>query len=231
MKKFILPLFALMLLSCGGEEESVESNEDSNNETDTTSVDTIAVEDETESVMFFEDYAQFDTKTKLYEEFGEENIVDDEAWYAEGTVHFVTSVLTDPATGNKIQFTWDEKDEETLSFIETWRLDWKDENAVPQKVETKEGLYTGMPLKELIDWNGEDFRFAGFGWDYAGGVFANEDEGKLGGYPVDVTLDMLDEGWETFPHLIGDADHSTGDDGVKGAPVVIGSMTYHVQQQ
>lgn len=230
MKKFILPAFALFLFSCGGEEESSENNEEtSTNDADTTAVDTMAVENETETTMYFEDYAQYDTKTKLYEAFDEENLEDDEAWYAEGTVKFVTTLLTDPTTGNKIQFTWDEKDEETLSFIETWRLDWKDENAVPQKVETKEGLYTGMPIEELVKWNGADFKFYGFGWDYAGAVFANDGGGKLVGYPVDVTLGMLDEGWETHPHLIGDGEHNSADDNVIGAPVVVGTMTYYPQ--
>ena len=230
MKKFIIPALAIVLFACGGEEETTSDSTDTNDETtDTSSVDTVATTEEEEGIIveYFEDYAQFDTKTKLYEAFGEENIVDDEAWYAEGTVRFDISTLTDPNNGNMIQFTWSEEDPEQLSFIETWRLNWRIEGAEEQRIETKEGMYTGMPLDELVKWNGEDFDFSGFGWDYAGSIL-NDARGKLANSDVNPTLDMLDSGYESHGDLLGDMVFNSSDDAVQGAPIVIGSISYYI---
>ncbi len=224
MKKILIASLALTVVNCG---EAQESNKDtSNNLSDTLAVDSVAVEDD--GIQYFEDYARFDTKTKLYEAFGEENLEDSETWYAEGTVRVAITTLTDPNNGNVIQFSWDEENEEALSFIETWNRNWRDENAKDQRIESKEGIYTGMSLEDLVAWNeGENFEFSGFGWDYAGGVFAGA-ESKISKSKINLTLDLKDEGYETHLHLVGDGSHQSSDEDVKGAPIVVGTIVYNL---
>ncbi|MBN4071070.1 hypothetical protein JYT72_01040 [Crocinitomix catalasitica] len=229
MKKIIIASLAVMVASCGEAQELSElesSKETSNNLSDTLADDSLVGEDD--KIQFFEDYARFDTKTKLYEEFGKENLEDSETWYAEGTYRVVITTLTDPNNGNVIQFSWDEENEEALSFIETWNRNWRDENGNEQRIETKEGIYTGMSLEDLVAWNeGENFEFSGFGWDYAGGVFAGA-ESKISKAKIQFTLDLKDEGYESFLHLLGDGSHKTSDEDVKGAPIVVGTITYNL---
>lgn len=216
--------FAALLWSCGGEGDATNDNEENNTDTSATDqVDTLANEED--AIMYFEDYAQFDTRTKLYEAYDAANLDEDTAWYAEGTVMVLTTLLTDPETGNLIQFAWDEETGEKLDFIETWNRTWWMEDAKMQKVEARNGLYTGMPLTELVEWNGEDFSFSGFGWDYAGGIMAKVGM-KIYDSEVNVRLDMLDEGFDGYTHLLGDMELHSASDDVVGAPVVVGTMTY-----
>lgn len=228
LKKMMSILFvSSIVLACGGAEETENQEPKNDSETDTTSTDSVAVEDESElETFYFEDYAQFNTKSALYAAYDAANLKDESAWYAEGTVEVKTTKLTDPETGNVIQFSWDE-DGETLDFIETWNNTWMADSPKEQRVETKEGLYTGMPLDELLEWNeGVDFEFSGFGWDYAGNVFT--EGSRLNESPITVTLTMLDEGYDNYGSLIGDGTHSTADEDVKGAPIVIGTIAYNL---
>lgn len=220
----IIPIAAIMF-ACGGEAET-ESEGTEESSTDSTATDSVEVVVEEDGTVYFEDYAQYDTKTKLYEAFDADNLKDEIAYYAEGTVEIHTTVLTDPETGYQIQFAWEEEDQETLDFIETWGVLWMDDPATEQKVETKCGIYTGMPLEEVVAWNGADFEFSGFGWDYAGGVFGGKDDDAMHACDVDFTLTMLDEGYDDYLHLLGDVVFKTSDDEVKGAPIVIQTITY-----
>jgi hypothetical protein len=223
MKKIVFASLSIALLSCGGSEEATEN--ENNEEITTDSVVVESLNEETDGIQFFEDYAEFDTKTKLYEQYGEENLEDDEAWYAEGTVKIVITTLTDPDNGNVIQYAWEEEDEESLSFIETWNVNWKEEDSKEQRIESSTGIYTGMPLSEVVIWNEDDFEFSGFGWDYAGGVFGGEGS-KINTADIGFTLTMLNESYDSYLHLLGDGYHQTSDEDLTGASIVVGTMTY-----
>lgn len=227
MKKLFFLISALALFSCNNESED-STNEDSNDITnDTTAVDSVITDEVVSGVQYFEDYAQFDTRTKLYDEFGEEYLDDDTTWYAEGTVMVLISTLDDPTNGNRIRFGWDEENPEELSFIETWN--YKDyESNKAQRVDAKNGLYTGMPLEEIVAWNdGKHVKFSGFGWDYSGGVFPGQGESNIASSKIQFSLDMEQEGYETHTHLLGDQIFMSSDEAVKGAPIVLGTMVYY----
>ena len=97
----------IVMAGCTGSNSS-ETNETAND--DTTSV--IAVDslaDAIDANMLFEnleDYAAITNKTDLYNQFGKENIVEDTAWYGEGTLMLMASVLSDPNTGFTIRYIW-----------------------------------------------------------------------------------------------------------------------------
>ncbi|MCB9225415.1 MAG: hypothetical protein R2780_15560 [Crocinitomicaceae bacterium] len=229
MKNYFIALGILLFLySCGsGEAETGTENEST---TESVETDTMEVGDNENSIEFLEDYGNFKTKSAVYEQFGAENLDDDTSWYAEGTVMLMSTVLNDPNTGYRIKYVFKEDDPEKVDFIEAYNIKWSSdfENQGTQKVQTTEGLYTGMPLTELVEWNeGKNFEFSGFGWDYAGGVFETKDS-KLGNSAVVVTLTMEDSGYDKYLNLLGDMSFKSDAEEVKGAPIVIGTLTYRV---
>ena len=84
-----------------------------------------------------------------------------------------------------------------------------------------------MPLQELREWNGADFSFFGFGWDYEGGIFAAE-ETRIGASSVQVKLsfDLETEIPDEYRGMYSDGVFSTADDIAQGAPVLVDRLTY-----
>lgn len=182
--------------------------------------------DETAGFNTFEDYSTLTTKDALVAEFGEENLKDDTAWYAEGTVMMLSTHLKDPNNGNRIIFLWEQDNPGQLSHIEAHASNWREENPTNQKVMSATGLYTGMPLTELVEWNGADISFSGFGWDYAGGVFADEGS-KISECPVQITLNIKYEENDDHGDLYGDMELSSAAPEVQGAPIYIEMMAMY----
>ena len=230
MKKYILPALAIFFLSCGGEEETM--NEDVNSEevsVDTATVDSVIVDEPEEELLEWglEDYAQYSTRSMLYDSFDKEHLTDQTAWVAEGTIETQITYLTDPKNDWVIMFSWSTEDNESLEFVEAQYQPLYIE-AYDNEVFTKAGLKTGMSLEELVEWNnGEPVPFAGFGWDGSGGVFAGS-ESKIGKSKINIGLGMADAGWETHNALIGDIQLSSDEDRVQGAPISVGSLTYYL---
>jgi hypothetical protein len=213
--------------------ESGATHQESNTVTgaeiiEATETETVEVVDLTQFV-YFEDFAKLDTKTKLYEAYGAENLVDGSSWFAEGTVEFQTTTLTDPNTLNVYYYMWDQEDNETLSFLEAPGFVW-DENyevARRQVIESKEGIFTGMSLKDLHAWNdSEDFSFSGFGWDYEGGIFTNKGT-KIGDIDIQIKLGLEDYTGQNSNDLMGDMELNTGDPGILDAPIIIDRFTVY----
>lgn len=234
MKKFIAIGLVFSLVSCGGAEET-EQTEDVLSEdvlTDSLETDTLVeIEEATATFEYFEDYAQFETKLELYEAFGEENIKDDIAWYAEGTVRRECSYLTNPDNGDYIKFVFEEENPEKLSFIEAHAHIYDEDfnSTGTQKINTKCGVFTGMTLNELRDWNEAEFEFSGFGWDYSGGIMAKEGS-KINECPVGMNLDYdyTDEDQELYSSLLGDIIFKSDNENAVRAPIFIGALTYYL---
>ena len=236
-KKYLyLSLLSIGLIACG----ETETTEDSNNsEVETTeSVEKVEeiIEDEIESEINFskfEDYASILTKSDLIAQFGEKNLEDKTSWYAEGTVERQSTILNNPDNGHIVKFVWDGDDNETTSWIEASYYLWDDEFGIEGKqfIETENGLKLGMSLAELREWNGDDFRFSGFGWDYAGGVFAEEGS-KLADSKVQVTLinDQVNSN-EGFDFMIGDVELHADDENLKDAPVLVEQFSIHIDTE
>lgn len=180
---------------------------------------------------YLEDFATLNTKTKLYQTFGAENLVDGSSWFAEGTVEYQNTKLTDPNTLNVYIFNWSQEDNETLQFIEAPGFIW-DENyevARRQIIQSESGIFTGMSLKDLYEWNDkQDFEFSGFGWDYEGGVFAKKGT-KIGDLDVIIKLTLDGSAGQSYTHLLGDSMFSTADKSVLDAPIYIDVITYSVE--
>ena len=178
-----------------------------------------------------EDYAQLKTKEEIISTFGKENIKNGSSWYAEGTVQLKHTVVTNPKNKHIVKYVWNEENPKKLSSIEINYFDWDENFEVKgtQKVLSACGLYTGMSINDLRKWNGADFNFSGFGWDYEGGVFVTP-KSRLSTCPVNIKLGLkLDGNLDLAEGLYGDQELSTSLEMVRKAPIIVDKLTYYFE--
>lgn len=175
----------------------------------------------------FEHYASILTKEDLIAQFGNENLKDQTMFFAEGTVEKAASVLVNPNNNHIINYIWKE-DGNSTDWIEA-HYNLFDENyeiTGTQKIKAENGLYLGMSLKELVDWNGADFKFSGFGWDYGGTIYIDENS-KMSKSPIGVGIDLMT--YENAEFALGDIELSTDDERLKDLEIVITQFTMHIE--
>lgn len=237
IKYLYLSVLVLGLIACG---ESHDPESESVEEiiiTDPIDVKTVeVVEDNVEAKIDFskfDHYATILTKNDLIAKFGEENLEDRTVWYAEGTVERQSTILTNPDNGHVVKYVWAEEDNSTTSWIEATHYLWNEAFSIEgtQTLETENGLKLGMSLAELREWNEADFKFSGFGWDYAGGVFA-EKGSNLADSKVQVNL-MNDQvaSNEGFDFMIGDVELHADDEKLIDAPVLVEQFSLYIDNE
>lgn len=211
MKKYLpLYLVVFLALSCSNNNESAGAKDNS-------------IGFKAEEFTYLEDYLSFKNRADLVKMFGEESLQDDTSWYAEGTEMFLSTKLTNPQNGQLIKFIWGEGLD--LLFIEASYTNYNEdfEPLKEQRIESKCGLFTGMSLKELRDWNEEEFEFYGFSWDYEGTVIADEDS-KIMLCPVSFNLTIPYYEFEGIEDLLGDVLFKSDDSLVQDAPIFIDQL-------
>ena len=232
----ILPLILLVstLVACTSNEkaeaESTEYNKEEVAIDSTTVYDSLNKRKEIEYV-FIEDYAALTTKPEIIQTFGKENVVDGSSWYAEGTIELKHTVVTNPKNDQIIKYVWNEEDPKKLNSIEACYYDWTEDYEIrkTQKIESKSGVFTGMPINLLRDWNQADFTFSGFSWDYEGGIFAKEGS-RIAKCPVRMKLGLVFEGAQgELDALMGDIELSTKNELVKKAPIIVERLYYNFE--
>ncbi len=177
-----------------------------------------------------EDYALLDTKEKLEAKFDKSHLEDGFSVYAEGTVELPHTILTNPENGHIIKYVWKESNPNELGSIEVQYILWNEdyENTGSQKISSECGVYTGMPLKDLKAWNGKDFMFSGFGWDYAGGIFSQPNT-KIYDCKTNITLGLeYDTNYDEYNFVMGDVELNTADEMVLNAPIIISDLTIYL---
>jgi hypothetical protein len=235
-----LVIAATLLYSCSAEEaqdDNIATDVPMEINADTSDVQTTDVKpeeklDEVVDDVFdyskIEHYAIFDTKTKLVENFGTDNIVDGSTWYGEGSLELQHSVLTNPNNGHEIKYVWEEDNAELLAMIEI-SSDRRDKDYLSigkQAVSSDCGVYTGMPLAALKEWNGADIEFSGFGWDFGGGVFRKEGS-KVSTCKISFILGLnTNEDYEKYSQYLGDTSLSTSNEGILEAPISVAQITW-----
>ncbi|RLD61073.1 MAG: hypothetical protein DRI95_14620 [Bacteroidetes bacterium] len=224
-------LFTTMLYSCG---KNAKNNTESNNNEDTSTV-VLVEEKENEATEVvdeigfskFEHYATILTKKDLIAQFGQANLRDLTKSYAEGSVVKEATILTNPQNGQVIEFIWDD-DNSTTSWIEAYYKVY-DENLEllgTQEIEAENGLSIGMSLSKLKEWNGDDFKFSGFAWDFAGGIY-REEGSKISGSPIEITLDILS--YEGADFAMGDVQLSTDDSRLDNVKIIVAGFLMHIE--
>ena len=238
MKKLSAIFIPFIIFSCGGSDENqtTETADNENIEASDTLLSDTLVEEVTNELTFeyFEDYAQLKTKTEIYDEFGADNLEDEVAWYAEGTVKLECTYLKNPENDHFVKFVFDEENPEKLNFIETHYMMYDEDfnSTGKQTIKTKCGTFTGMTLNELREWNGDEFEFSGFGWDYGGGIMP-ETGSEIEKCKVMMTLDYdyNDEDQDLYSSLLGDMIFKSDNENAAKAPIFIGAMTYYLPSE
>lgn len=229
MKKTILLLFVTAIIfSCKTEVTEVVNLDENNTEAIAETASQISPKEATKEEIqfnFLEDYATLNNREALVEAFGEVNLSDYIMMLAEGTVKKNATKVINPKNWHHIIYTWNDDTQETESVEAGYYL-WSSVGEIKgsQKVESKNGLYTGMLLEDFVSWNGADIEFAGFGWDYAGNVFPDQ-EGQLATSKVDVVLINKQESYDGFDFMIGDVVLNSREERLKEAPVVIETLS------
>ncbi|MBN2861010.1 MAG: hypothetical protein JXK93_12160 [Sphaerochaetaceae bacterium] len=229
--EFLAVMASLCLLaSCGGDSDHTEELRDPEAPVDTTGTAGVGPEADIEESSYstVEDYGRILSKDQLVAEFGAENLVDGESWYAEGTVRFDNSVLTDPDNGQVVKYVW-EDDGNTLNHIEVCYYIFDEDYSIlgTQVIVSECGVSTGMSLQALRDWNGSDFDFFGFGWDYEGGILVEEGS-EIAECPVQIKLsfDLEEDIPAEHMGMYSDQVFNTADDIAQGVPVLVDLLTY-----
>jgi hypothetical protein len=152
-------IFLSLLTACSGQKASETSKE---------------VSASSPSVYVLDSLLSFDSEEALIDRFGAQNIARDTAWLPEGMGQIMVTVLY-PDTRNEVTFEW--SDSASYSTLD----------AVTVSTDSSEwisnGVKVGTDLMQLIELNGGDFTFSGFGWDY-GGHTSFGDDGQLRGIAV-----------------------------------------------
>lgn len=229
-KQVIASLFIGGLIACNTENAVIEelqtTKDEPTVEKDTSSNGTVLKSSEIDLAAFkFEDYGKLKTRAKLIEVIGEDHVINGESWYAEGTVRYLNSMVTNPKNGHVIKVLWNQKDSNRIDFIEaSYHIYDKDfiELGV-QKIPSSSGLYTGMSINEVLQFNeGKHIHFAGFGWDYAGNHFAKEGS-KLSNTGLRLIMGYTE--YDKIPRkFFGDIELSTENDSILNSPIIIETM-------
>ncbi len=233
IKLFPISILCLIMSACVSEPEDdvfvSPDLEDSMEEP----LDIPEVPEEPVELVFntIEDYAQLKTKEEIITAFGKENCKSGTSWYAEGTVQLKHTVVTNPKNKHIVKYVWKEENPKKLGSIEINYFDWNEDYEVKgtQKVLSACGFYTGMSINELRKWNGADFTFSGFGWDYEGGVFVTP-KSRLSTCPVSIKLGLkLDGNMDVADGFYGDTELNTSDPLVKTAPIIVEKISYYFE--
>ncbi len=226
IKLLVVLFFTTILFACGNSSNNNDVVEDDNTNDDNIEVVNDDVEENVIDFTKFEHYATILTKEDLTMKFGESDLLDGVDYYAEGTIEKHSTTLTNSKNGYVIKFLW-EDDGNTTSWIEAdYNLFDEDYNITgTQMVITESGLFTGMSLSGLRDWNEADFRFSGFGWDHGGGIYAEEGS-KIASSPVGMSLSMLS--YDDFDFAVGDVELTADDERLKYASIVVSQLTYYI---
>ena len=189
-------LLAFCLLACGGQKESATVN------TETSAANSFVLD----SLL------SFDSEEAVIASFGRENISRDTAWLPEGMGQIMVTLLY-PGTNNEVTFEW--QDSATYSSLESVTVS-RDSSQWSSR-----GVTIGTNLMELIELNGGDFTFSGFGWDYGGYAFFG-DEGNLRGLTVMLGSTDVAMTEEEQTALLGDQQVTSSNDVArKNNPVVV----------
>ena len=231
MRAMMAIVLLCLLASCGGSSENIDTT--GNPEVPVDSTETVVENPEAGAEVreysTIEDYARITSREQLVTEFGSDNLVDGESWYAEGSVRFDHTVLTDPVNGQIVKYLWKE-DGNTLSAIEVCYYIFDEDYSIlgRQEVPSECGVSTGMSLQDLREWNGGDFDFFGFRWDYEGAILV-EDGSRISECPVLIKLSLYleVEDPDEYSALWSDQVFNTADDAVQGAPILIDKLTYY----
>ncbi len=125
----------------------------------------------------------------LKQMYGDSNVIIDTIWGAEGM--FVIGTKLFSGTDMQVDIMWQDSINNSGMINATINATYDEETFTPsfnnKKWNTREGVYLGMSLEDLVALNGKPIKFYGFGWDY-GGIVTSLEKGKLEGACIGMVL-------------------------------------------
>jgi hypothetical protein len=231
ISKYSLLIVLGMLIACESkpkEEEVIEEQMIVNLSFDSVKrIEEQLIPDEvTQMFSVFDDYFKIQSKKELYAQFDSSVLKDEINWYAEGTLQKNTTHLKNPKTNHIIKFIWTDDDKAQTEWIEASYSPFDDLYKRNNGLKTKNGLYLGMPLTELENWNNhQPISFLGFEWDYSGAVMPDSIS-KLGQSIVKINLGL---GETDDLSVLGDIEFKSNDENIKHLPIYISELIYYYE--
>jgi hypothetical protein len=215
-----------------------KDGEDAAKKENTSTKDTVVVETKVDNPaevaklkmaeMSFEDYAKLTTIEEIEKVFGAEQMKEGISYYAEGTVQYKNTTVTNPATTHEIRYVWGDNGELNSIEADYIRRNENFEEVGKQMTKSDCGIHLGMTLEELVAWNEDELSFLGFGWDFEGMVQRKENS-KLSNCDVIARLGIDHD--PSYPaEIMGDIDLNSTDENLKGVKIFITNFTYHIQK-
>ena len=232
----LLMLSTILFFSCGNPEPIEKAIDDSEEHATKIESKTEEHSEEVKSLKkrqfkYLDDYGTIANREELISVFGELNLTDDTVYLAEGTVMKLVTKVINPYNWHHITYFW-ENETRTTESVEAEYYMWSAIREVKgsQRVEAKNGLYTGMILEDFVAWNGADITFSGFGWDYAG-TLTNKKVGKLKDSKIKVKLINKQEKYKGFKFMIGDISLKSSEPRMENAPVIIDVLSLEINNK
>lgn len=144
---------------------------------------------QTDTGYILNDLLKIKDLASLKQMYGDSNAIMDTIWGAEGM--FVIGTILFPGTDMQVDIMWQDSINNSGMINATVNATFDDKTFTPsfnnKKWNTREGVYLGMSLEDLVALNGKSVKFYGFGWDY-GGIVTSFEKGKLDGSNIGVVL-------------------------------------------
>jgi hypothetical protein len=182
MKKNVIILGLLFLVSACSKEKTSQSSVDS---AIVTNSDSVATDTPKSEVLYLEDVLECIDLQGLEKKFGKQNVVKKATFETgEGTFE-ATKVF--PNTEKEIEVYWqDGKEYKQVQDVVAKGHLLEDGKIMPVSPwVSKVGLHLGMKMSEVIAMNGKTFTITGIGWDLGGNVISWEG-GKLANKNVNI---------------------------------------------
>lgn len=223
MKKRNLLIIATILLSVVFSSCNNSSNNSKSDEKSEVKVDWI----EQGKVIYLEDFSLFNNVEQVAEYFGEENVLSDIWYVAEGTEKYLVTIVN-PNCRNKIVIYWDQEsnDYKDYASVEARYSIYDNKSELTDEegfsFPSKLGITIGATLPELEEILGEPVAFYGFDWDYGGTV--TNDSDKLEGLVINVGFEKEDRTKteaDAYNKLSGDNEFSSNDPATKDLKIIV----------
>ena len=222
--------FLLLLFVACTSELKYNDSETLKQENNPLEIEQPVVAEEEITFNYFEDYAKLTSPEEIKAFFGKENCKSGTSWYAEGTLQLKHLLAKNKKNNHLIKYVFKENSSKEISHIEANYLIYnEDYNEIGKQIIKSEcGISLGMKINELRKWNGKDFQFSGFGWDYGGGIFIQPGD-KLEKCKTRLLLDMIPaDNDTTFNELYGDQELSTKSALVQKAPIIVQYFAFYL---
>lgn len=217
----LLSFILLFLISCGKEEEKTQNSGIQLNHSNAVKKKDIYSLKPCSGNEFINSAS---SEESLIELFGKKNVRNEKILYDEGTKEYNCAIIF-PETEDQLIIKWkDEKNRKDPESVEIYQKDSR------WNIDGK--IFIGLELEKLVELNGGNFMFWGFGWDNGGSVLSWENGAlsEIKGFSECVKIRLDYDYSQTMTSgesriMIGDKEVSSGEPALKKFDCKIANIT------